>query len=230
MENKRMKIFLNGLIYENPLLILMLGICPALATTAKAVTALAMGLTTLVVLTCTNIVASAFKRMIPESVRIPAYMIMIGGFVCISEVIIHTYFPEIYAQLDVYLSLVAVNCLILGRAEGFARKNSIVNSAIDGISMGLGYTVAITAIGIVRELLGFGTLFGVNILAGHVAPMQIFTLAPGAFIALGFVAAGVNKLRQKKSTATFTEKNCEGCPASAFCAESTISNRKGGIR
>lgn len=226
MKTQRTKIFLNGLLTENPLFVLMLGVCPALATTATAKSALAMGLVTAFVLICTNVMSSALKRMIPESIRIPSHITIIAGFVCITEYLLHAYFPAVYTMLGVYISLVAVNCLIFGRAQNYACRNSIINSAVDGLGMGMGYTLALVVIGCIRELLGSGTIFGLSLLAGRITQMQIFTFAPGAFAALGFAAAAANKLLKGRTHSKYASK-CEACPSAAFCKQSTIKNKGG---
>ena len=227
MKKTRSQIFLNGFLYENPLFVLMLGVCPALAMTATAKSALAMGLVTSFVLVATNIMASALKRMIPESIRVPSHMVIIAGFVCITEYLLHAYFPAVYTTLGVYISLVAVNCLIFGRAESFACRNSILNSAIDGLGMGLGYTLALVILGCIRELLGAGSIFGMNLLGGKLAPMHVFTIAPGAFLALGFAAAGVNKLLKGRDRSKYANP-CDACPSANICSKASLSHKKGG--
>lgn len=228
MENRKMKIFLNGLFRENPLFVMMLGVCPALAMTSKASSALTMGIVTAIVLVATNIISSALKRMIPDSIHIPCEMMVIAGLVCCTEYILSAYFPNAYAVLGVYTSLVAVNCLILGRAEVFARRNSIANSAVDGLGMGTGYTLALVILGIFRELLGNGTIFGATVTLGHIKQMEVASLAPGAFILLGFAAAIMNKLLKGRNMDKYRNK-CEGCPSAQFCHESKL-NKRGGTK
>ena len=227
MKSRKMRIFLNGLLYENPLLVLMLGICPALAVTDTATKAFWMGAVTMVTLLCTNIMASGLKRLIPSSVMAPAYMIIIAAFVCTIEVLLKAFIPGVYQQLGVYTSLVAVNCLIFERASMFARKNSIVNSAIDGLGSGLGYLIAITLMGMLREFLGKGTIFGFAVVLENFRPIGIFSYAPGAFFTLGVIAAVVNKLSKHRSFGRSSNK-CAGCPAGDLCSESCLKNKKGG--
>ena len=227
MKKSKFRIFINGVLQENPLLVMMLGVCPALAMTSSASSALTMGIVTSIVLICTNIMSSGLKRMVPESIRIPVTMALIAGLVCVMEYILHAYFPMAYSRLGVYTSLVSVNCLILGRTEAFARKNSIVNSAFDGLGMGVGYTMALVIIGMIRELLGAGTLFGAAIMPDKVVPMQVFTLAPGAFAALAFVAAVMNKILKGRNREKYINK-CEYCPSAGICNQNKCD--KGGKR
>lgn len=186
------KTLTNGIIKENPTFGLVLGMCPTLATTTSAVNGMSMGLATLFVLVCSNVVISMLKNVIPDKVRIPAFIVVIATFVSILQLVMQAYVPAIYATLGIFIPLIVVNCIVLGRAEAFACKNSIGLSALDGIGMGLGFTLALTLIGAIRELLGTGCVFGQHIFSDTYGAL-IFVLAPGAFICLGYVMALVQK-------------------------------------
>jgi electron transport complex protein RnfE len=195
MKNSGFKIIMNGLMNENPIFVLFLGLCPTLATTSSAINGMSMGLATLFVLFGSNVVVSILKNIIPVKVRIPAYVVIIATFVTVAEMLIHAYFPSVYDSLGIFIPLIVVNCIVLGRAEAFASKNSVFHSALDGISMGLGFTFALTLLGIIRELLGTGKVFG-NIIFPDNYGALIFVLAPGAFIVLGYLIAIMNKFRK----------------------------------
>ena len=198
MEEKKMsnlKVLLNGLLKENPTFVLFLGMCPTLGTTSSAMNGLSMGLATTFVLICSNIVISAVKKLIPDLVRIPAYIVIIATFVTVVQLCMEAYTPALYASLGLYIPLIVVNCIVLGRAESFAAKNGVVASAFDGIGIGLGFTWALALLGACRELLGSGKLFGVTLMPEEYGSL-IFILAPGAFIVLGYLIAIVNKLRK----------------------------------
>lgn len=198
MEEKKMsnlKVLLNGLLKENPTFVLLLGMCPTLGTTSSAMNGLSMGLATTFVLICSNIVISAVKKLIPDLVRIPAYIVIIATFVTVVKLCMEAYTPALYASLGLYIPLIVVNCIVLGRAESFAAKNGVVASAFDGIGIGLGFTWALALLGACRELLGSGKLFGVTLMPEEYGSL-IFILAPGAFIVLGYLIAIVNKLRK----------------------------------
>ncbi|MBO5224843.1 MAG: electron transport complex subunit E [Parabacteroides sp.] len=189
------KILMNGIIKENPTFVLLLGMCPTLGTTSSAINGMSMGLATMFVLICSNIAISALKNVIPDMVRIPGYIVVIATFVTVVQMCMEAYVPALYASLGLFIPLIVVNCIVLGRAEAFAAKNGIVASAFDGIGIGLGFTIALTLLGAVRELLGTGKLFNLAIIPEEFGSL-IFVLAPGAFIALGFLVAIVNKLRK----------------------------------
>ena len=198
MEEKKMsnlKVLLNGLLKENPTFVLLLGMCPTLGTTSSAMNGLSMGLATTFVLICSNIVISAVKKLIPDLVRIPAYIVIIATFVTVVQLCMEAYTPALYASLGLYIPLIVVNCIVLGRAEAFAAKNNAVASMFDGIGMGLGFTIALTLLGAVREFLGTGKIFDLTILPEEYG-MLIFVLAPGAFIALGYLIALINGLKK----------------------------------
>ena len=190
-----LKILMNGIITENPTFVLLLGMCPALGTTSSAMNGMSMGLATMFVLICSNMVISALKNVIPDMVRIPGYIVVIATFVTVVQMCMEAFIPALYASLGLFIPLIVVNCIVLGRAEAFAAKNGVVASAFDGIGIGLGFTIALTLLGAIRELLGTGKLFNLTIMPEQFGSL-IFVLAPGAFIALGFLIAIVNKLRK----------------------------------
>ena len=191
-----LKTFTNGILKENPTFALVLGMCPTLATTTSAINGMSMGLATLFVLVCSNIVISLLKNLIPDKVRIPAFIVVIATFVTMVQLVMQAYLPAIYEVLGLFIPLIVVNCIVLGRAEAFAAKNSVGLSALDGLGMGLGFTLSLTVIGAIRELLGSGAIFGFPVFSDHYA-MLIFVLAPGAFIALAYIMGAVNKLQKK---------------------------------
>ena len=190
-----LKILMNGIITENPTFVLLLGMCPTLGTTSSAMNGMSMGLATMFVLICSNMVISALKNVIPDMVRIPGYIVVIATFVTVVQMCMEAFIPALYACLGLFIPLIVVNCIVLGRAEAFAAKNGVVASAFDGIGIGLGFTIALTLLGAIRELLGTGKLFNLTIMPEQFGSL-IFVLAPGAFIALGFLIAIVNKLRK----------------------------------
>ena len=190
-----LKILMNGIITETPTFVLLLGMCPTLGTTSSAMNGMSMGLATMFVLICSNMVISALKNVIPDMVRIPGYIVVIATFVTVVQMCMEAFIPALYASLGLFIPLIVVNCIVLGRAEAFAAKNGVVASAFDGIGIGLGFTIALTLLGAIRELLGTGKLFNLTIMPEQFGSL-IFVLAPGAFIALGFLIAIVNKLRK----------------------------------
>lgn len=190
-----LKVFLNGLIKENPTFVLLLGMCPTLGTTSSAINGMSMGLATTFVLICSNLVISLLRNLIPDKVHIPAYIVVIASFVTALQMLMQAYLPDLYATLGLFIPLIVVNCIILGRAEAFAAKNGPIPSLFDGLGMGLGFTCALTLLGAVRELLGTGTFFGLHVLPSSMG-MLVFVLAPGAFITLGYLIAIVNKIKK----------------------------------
>lgn len=196
--NNNLKVLINGIIKENPIFVLLLGMCPTLATTSSAINGMSMGLATMFVLTCSNAVISMLKNVIPDMVRIPAYIVVIATFVTIIELLMKAYVPALADSLGIFIPLIVVNCIVLGRAESFASKNGVLPSVFDGIGIGLGFTFALTLLGAVRELLGTGKIFSLNIYPEQFGSL-IFVLAPGAFIVLGFLIAIFNKLQKKES-------------------------------
>ncbi len=189
------KILMNGIIKENPTFVLLLGMCPTLGTTSSAINGMSMGLATMFVLILSNLVISLIKNLIPDMVRIPAFIVVIASFVTLLQMLMQAYLPDIYATLGLFIPLIVVNCIILGRAEAFAAKNGPIASIFDGIGMGLGFTLGLTLLGAVREVLGTGKLFGLTLMPEEYG-MLVFVLAPGAFIALGYLIAIVNKMRK----------------------------------
>lgn len=195
------KIFLNGLFKENPTFVLFLGMCPTLAVTTAAVNGLGMGLSTMAVLVCANVFISLLRKFIPDKVRIAAYVVVIASFVTIVEMVLKAYAPSISESLGLYIPLIVVNCIILGRAEAFASKNGFVKSAVDGLGMGLGFTAALCIIGSIRELLGAGSIFGFPIFGNGFQPMTIMILPPGAFLTLGLIVMVINIVSSKRKGA-----------------------------
>lgn len=193
--NKALKTLTNGILRENPTFALVLGMCPTLATTTSAINGMSMGLATTAVLICSNIVISLLKNLIPDKVRIPAFIVVIASFVTMVQLLVQAYLPAIYDALGLFIPLIVVNCIVLGRAEAFAAKNNVGLSALDGIGMGIGFTLALTILGAIRELLGTGKIFDFAIFPENYG-MLVFVLAPGAFIALAYVMALVNKLKK----------------------------------
>ncbi|MDD4514405.1 electron transport complex subunit E [Massilibacteroides sp.] len=192
------KILLNGIIKENPIFVLLLGMCPTLGTTTSAINGLAMGAATTFVIICSNFSVSALKNLIPDQVRIPAYIVIIATFVTMLQLFMQAFIPALYASLGIFIPLIVVNCIVLGRAEAFAAKNKVIPSIFDGIGVGIGFTVALTLLGTIRELLGTGRLFNIKLLPEEYGSL-IFVLAPGAFIALGYLIATVNKLKKAEA-------------------------------
>ena len=189
------KVLMNGIIKENPTFVLLLGMCPTLGTTSSALNGMSMGLATTFVLVCSNVVISLIKNLIPDMVRIPAFIVVIASFVTALQMCMQAFVPDIYATLGLFIPLIVVNCIILGRAEAFASKNGVVPSFFDGVGMGLGFTIALTVLGAVREFLGTGKIFGLEVWPEDYG-MLMFVLAPGAFIVLGYLIAIVNKLKK----------------------------------
>ncbi|QRX63188.1 electron transport complex subunit E [Dysgonomonadaceae bacterium zrk40] len=196
--NKKVKILLNGIIKENPIFVLLLGMCPTLATTSSAINGMSMGLATMFVLISSNAVISLLKNVIPDMVRIPAFIVVIATFVTIIEMMMNAYVPALAESLGIFIPLIVVNCIVLGRAESFASKNGVVSSIFDGVGIGLGFTLALTLLGASRELLGTGKIFSQTIYPEQYGSL-LFVLAPGAFIVLGFLIAIFNKLQHKKA-------------------------------
>ena len=191
------KVLMNGIIKENPTFVLLLGMCPTLGTTSSAINGMGMGLATMFVLICSNVVISAIKNLIPDMVRIPSFIVVIASFVTLLQMIMQAYVPGLYATLGLFIPLIVVNCIVLGRAEAFAAKNGPVASLFDGLGMGLGFTLGLTLLGAMRELLGTGKVFSVMVFPEDYG-MLLFVLAPGAFIALGYLIALVNRMKSSK--------------------------------
>lgn len=227
MKNKepvsKLSIFLKGLIAENPVLVLILGTCPTLAQTGSVINALSMGIAATIVLFCSNVVISAMRKIIPDTVRIPCYIVIIATFVTVVQMIMHAYLPDLYDMMGVYLALIVVNCIILGRAEMFARKNSVIDSALDGAGMGLGFLLALVAMATIREVIGAGSFAGIEIpfLVNYKIP--IFAQAPGGFLVFGILIAIVNKIGPKKGEGKRKNFSCEGCPSASLCGKVSCS-------
>ena len=192
------KTIVNGIVEENPTFVLLLGMCPTLATTTSAVNGLGMGVATMFVLICSNTFISLLKNLIPDGVRIPCYIVVIASFVTLLQMLMQAYVPDLYKTLGIFIPLIVVNCIILGRAEAFAAKNNVFASICDGIGIGIGFTIALTLLGFVRELLGNGAVFGYQVLPDSMK-MLVFVLAPGAFITLGLLMAIVNSVKNRKA-------------------------------
>ncbi len=193
------KEFTKGLLKENPLFSLLLGMCASLAVTTSVNNGFGMGVSMTAVLVASNIVISLLRRFIPDNVRIPAYIVVIATFVTVLEMFMHAFVPDLYESLGIFVPLIVVNCIILGRAEAFAGKNGVLASLLDGLGMGVGYTIALTLLGAIRELLGNGTLLGHTVLGESIPPALIMILPPGAFITLAVILALINKLQQKRA-------------------------------
>lgn len=224
--NKYTERLMNGLIKENPTFVLMLGMCPTLAVTTSAMNGVGMGLSTTLVLVFSNLLIAMFRKVIPDGVRMPAFIVIVASLVTVVEFLMKAYTPDLAAQLGVYIPLIVVNCIILGRAESYASKNSIMPSIFDGIGMGLGFTVGLTCIGIIREVLGAGQIFGAQVLSlDWFTPITIFVMAPGAFLVLAFLVAGMNIVREKMDAkgkplaapSGCLSGDCAGCMQSSLC-------------
>ena len=196
-KNNKLQLIVDGIVKNNPTFVLVLGMCPTLGTTTSAINGLGMGLATMIVLILSNITISAVARFIPDKVRIPCYIVVIASFVTIVQLLLQAYVPVLYEALGIFLPLIVVNCVILGRAEAFANKNGVGASALDGVGVGLGFTIALTAIGLVREVLGSGSAFGWKFLSGD--GMLAFVLAPGAFIVLAYLMVIFRKITKKEA-------------------------------
>ncbi len=195
MSSKKLNLFTKGFLKENPTFVLLLGMCPTLATTTSAINGLSMGLATLFVLVLSNIAISAIAPVVPDKVHIPVYIVVIAAFVTILQFAMQAYTPAMYATLGLFIPLIVVNCIVLGRAEAFANKNGILDSALDGLGIGCGFTLSLTVLGIVREIIGSGSVFGLKLIPGD--GILVFVMAPGAFLALGYLMVLFNKIAKK---------------------------------
>jgi electron transport complex protein RnfE len=229
-NNKKLWIFLKGLIAENPVLVLVLGTCPTLAVSTGIISAISMGLAATVVLVGSNIAISALRKIIPDTVRIPCYIVVIAAFVTAVQMLMQAFLPEIYDMLGVYLALIVVNCIILGRAEMFARKNTVVDSALDGLGMGVGFLLALLAMAVIREVLGTGEIslaafkmesIKIPVLCDYNIP--ILAMAPGGFLVYGILIAIVNAIGPKKGAEKRKNFSCEGCPSASLCGKVACS-------
>lgn len=222
-KNKRLMILLSGIITENPVLILVLGTCPTLATSTGVISALSMGLAATVVLVCSNAVISALRNIIPDTVRIPCYIVVIAGFVTMVQMLLEAFLPSIYEMLGVYLALIVVNCIILGRAEMFARKNGVLDSILDGLGMGIGFLVALLLMATVREVLGAGSFAGIEIPFMQSLKIPVLVQAPGGFLVFGILIAVMNKLTAKRGGVKRKSFSCDGCPSAHLCDKTSCS-------
>ncbi len=214
----KMQNLIKGIIKENPVLVLVLGTCPTLAVTSSVKNAFGMGVAATIVLLCSNMTISALRKVIPDQVRIPCYIVLIAGFVTMVEMLMHAFTPALYESLGIFLSLIVVNCIILGRAEMYASKNKVLDSAIDAVGMGFGFTLALFAMSSIREILGSGSWMGISIPILSENPISILTLAPGGFFVFGLLIALVNKLTKGKAIKK-KDFGCEGCPSAYLCGK-----------
>ena len=213
----KLKILTNGIIKENPVFVLVLGTCPALAVTSSTINGVGMGFAATFVLICSNVVISLLKKVIPDKVRIPCYIVVIAGFVTVVQLLLQAYVKSLYDALGIFLPLIVVNCVILGRAEMFANKNSVFDSLLDGIGMGLGFTLALFLMGSIREILGVGTFCNIPIPWLSDNPISILAQAPGGFFVYGFIIAILNKVSHGKAVKR-KSFDCESCPSHAGCS------------
>ncbi len=219
MKSKNLNYFTNGLLNENPVLRLVLGTCPTLAVTTAAVNGIGMGLAATAVLVCSNVAISLLRNIIPDKVRIPAYITVIAGFVSVVQMLVKAFLPDIDSALGIFLPLIVVNCIILARAEMFASKNSVLPSALDGLGMGLGFTAVLTLMGTIRELLGAGTVFSLPVTSKFIDPMVIFLLPPGGFFVFGLLVAASNAIAKRQGKKTVENIGCENCPSKGVCGK-----------
>ena len=224
MKNNKLSILLRGIIAENPVLILILGTCPTLAVTGNITSTLSMGLAATVVLICSNVVISALRKVIPDTVRVPCYIVIIAAFVTAVQMLLQAFLPSIYEMLGVYLALIVVNCVILGRAEMFARKNTVLDSAFDGLGMGLGFILALFLMAFIREVFGNGSFMGIELGFMQMFKIPVLAAAPGGFLVYGILIAIMNKLTEKKGGVKKKSFSCEGCPSASVCTAKTCLN------
>ena len=222
MKNKYLGYFTNGLIKENPTLRLVLGPCPTLAVTTAAVNGIGMGLSATVVLICSNLAISLLRNIIPDKVRIPAFITIIAGFVSVVQMLVKAFLPAIDKELGIYLPLIVVNCIILARAEMFASKNPPLASVLDGAGMGIGFTAVLTLMGAVRELLGAGSLFSFPVTSRFISPMIIFLLPPGGFFVFGMLVAASNAIAKRSGKKPVEHLGCESCPSKEMCGQADV--------
>ena len=225
MKNNKLAILLRGIISENPVLILILGTCPTLAVTGNVTSALSMGIAATIVLVCSNIVISALRKVIPDTVRVPCYIVIIATFVTAVQMLLQAFLPAIYEMLGVYLALIVVNCVILGRAEMFARKNPVLDSAVDGLGMGIGFILALFLMAVIREVFGVGSFMGIELGFMQSFCIPILAQSPGGFLVYGILIAVMNKLTEKKGGVKKKSFSCEGCPSASICASKPCLNQ-----
>lgn len=217
-KDSKLSILLKGFVKENPVLVLILGTCPTLAMSSNVITAIAMGISATIVLICSNVVISLLRKLIPDQVRIPSYIVIIAGFVTLVQMLLNAYLPSLYEMLGVYLALIVVNCIILGRAEMYASKNGVLDSALDGLGMGIGFIIALFAMATIREVFGNASFANLPIKFLEPYKISILTQAPGGFFVYGCMIALVNKISQGKAIKK-KEFSCEGCPSASFCKQ-----------
>ncbi len=223
-KNNKLSILTRGILLENPVFVLILGTCPTLATTTSVVSAITMGIAATLVLVCSNMVISALRKIIPDTVRIPCYIVVIATFVTVVQMLLNAFLPDLYSMLGVYLALIVVNCIILGRAEMFARENNVVDSALDGIGMGIGFTVALLAMALIREVIGTGAFAGISIPVIKDFAISILATPPGGFFVFGCLIALVNFIKKGKDQRM--EFSCKGCPSQAICHKECLECEK----
>lgn len=224
-KNSNLSVLMNGILKENPVLMLILGTCPTLATTTNVFGAFGMGIATLMVLVCSNILISLLRKVIPDNVRIPCYIVIIAGFVTVVQMLVQAFFPELYDMLGVYLALIVVNCIILGRAEMFASKNTVVRSALDGVGMGIGFTLALCAISTIREVLGAASFAGIAIPFLSNYKIEFFVKAPGGMVVYALMIALVYAITSGKGPKK-KSFSCAGCPSAKECHSNNCSEEK----
>lgn len=218
MEKKsRLSILTNGIIKENPVLVLVLGTCPTLAVTTSVSNGVGMGVSAMAVLICSNIVISLLRNIIPDKVRIPCYIVVIAGFVTVVQLLLQAYVPALYSSLGLFIPLIVVNCIILGRAEMFASKNGVLDSALDGLGMGLGFTLTLVLMGSIREILGSGTWFGITVIPASIDRFTFMTTPAGGFFTFGCLMALVIFIENKTGNKKERSIGCEGCPSKSVC-------------
>lgn len=224
-KDSKLSILLKGFIKENPVLVLILGTCPTLAMSSNVITAVAMGISATLVLVCSNVVISLLRKIIPDQVRIPSYIVIIAGFVTLVQMLLNAYLPSLYEMLGVYLALIVVNCIILGRAEMYASKNNVGDSALDGLGMGIGFTIALLAMATVREVFGSASFANLPIKFLEPYKISILTQAPGGFFVYGCMIALVNKITKGKVVKK-KDFGCAGCPSAALCKKDTCAEQQ----
>ena len=224
--NKNLGYFTNGLIKENPTLRLVLGTCPTLAVTTAAINGIGMGISATIVLVCSNLAISLLRNIIPDKVRIPAFITIIAGFVSVVQMLVKAFLPSIDKALGIYLPLIVVNCIILARAEMFASKNPVLPSVLDGLGMGIGFTAVLTLMGAIRELFGAGMLFSLPVTSEFISPMIIFLLPPGGFFVFGMLVAASNAIAKRSGKKPVEHLGCASCPSRGICESANITEKE----
>lgn len=226
MKNKNVEYLTNGILKENPTLRLVLGTCPTLAVTTAAINGIGMGLSATLVLICSNLAISLLRNVIPDKVRIPAYITIIAGFVSVVQMLVKAYLPSVDKSLGIYLPLIVVNCIILARAEMFASQHTVIPSILDGLGMGIGFTAVLTLMGAIREILGAGSVFSLPVTAQFVSPMIIFLLPPGGFFVFGMLVAISNAVAKKNGKKAVMHLGCESCPSRGACTKEKCGTKE----